>query len=179
MPTITAAAAGGQNICYFLDLLAFSEGTSTSRVTKNDGYDVIVSGITGSEIFTDYSEHPFAMGRESKQINHAAPPLRSTASGRYQLLLRYWRSYQKTLHLTDFSPLAQDTVAIQQVKERSAIQPLLAGNVEKAISLCSPIWASLPGNNYGQGGKALQTLSDYWAAMIHIPMDTSIPQEAQ
>ena len=46
----------------FLDLIAYSEGTSTSSVTKNDGYDVIVTGVDGPSIFTDYSDHPFANG---------------------------------------------------------------------------------------------------------------------
>ncbi len=36
----------------FLDLIAWSEGTNTSPLTKNDGYDVIVSGVTGPEGFT-------------------------------------------------------------------------------------------------------------------------------
>lgn len=50
-----------QNRKAFGDLLAYSEGTSTSPATRNNGYDVIVTGIDGKpEIFTDYSDHPFA-----------------------------------------------------------------------------------------------------------------------
>ena len=45
-----------QNIAAFLDMLAVSEGTANHPLTKNRGYDVIVTGLDGKpEIFTDYS----------------------------------------------------------------------------------------------------------------------------
>lgn len=54
-----------QNIAAFLDMLAVSEGTANHPLTKNRGYDVIVTGLDGKpEIFTDYSDHPFAHGRQ-------------------------------------------------------------------------------------------------------------------
>jgi hypothetical protein len=55
MPQITDEDAGRQAVCQMLDLLAWSEGTSTSPVTKADGYDVIVTGVDGPEVFTDYA----------------------------------------------------------------------------------------------------------------------------
>ncbi|RYM51244.1 lysozyme, partial [Serratia proteamaculans] len=58
------------NLRAFLDMLAWSEGTLTSPATKNNGYDVIVTGIDKKpEVFTDYSDHPFNKGRPSKVIN--------------------------------------------------------------------------------------------------------------
>ena len=141
----------------FLDLIAFSEGTSTSPATKNDGYDVIVSGLDGPEVFTDYSDHPFAKGRPAKTIRES-PLLRSTASGRYQLLLRYWRAYQTSLRLPDFSPASQDAVAVQQMRDRHAVDMVEAGNIEGAIEACGPIWASFPNNEYGQGGHSMDAL---------------------
>lgn len=53
MPVITEAKAGGINVLAFLDMLAWSEGTSTISAS-DDGYNVIVGG----ELFTDYSDHP-------------------------------------------------------------------------------------------------------------------------
>ncbi|EFK8618523.1 glycoside hydrolase family 104 protein, partial [Escherichia coli] len=47
-----------KNVKAFLDALAWTEGTSTSRYTKNDGYDIIVDGIDSPHTFTDYSTHP-------------------------------------------------------------------------------------------------------------------------
>jgi len=157
MAAITAAVAGSARIAQFLDLIAFSESTSTSLLTCNSGYDVIVTGMYGPEIFTDYADHPFAKGRMPKLIRRI-PFLTSSASGRYQLLVRYWRVYQMQLHLPDFSPLSQDLVAIQQIRERNALHHILSGDIAGAINLCSNIWASLPGNSYGQGGHTMETL---------------------
>ncbi len=79
-----------QNLKAFLDMLASSEGTSTSSATRNNGYDVIVTGVDEKpEIFTDYSAHPFAAGRPSKVINSRG--LTSNAAGRYQCMCRYWK----------------------------------------------------------------------------------------
>lgn len=157
MAVISAEQAGGQSVVRYLDLIAFAEGTSTSRLTRNDGYDVIVTSLYGPEIFSSYADHPFASGRVANVIRRV-PLLTSTASGRYQLLLRYWESYRESLGLTDFSPLSQDLVALQQIKERGAIRPILDGDIPHAIKLCSNIWASLPWNKDGQGGKTLDAL---------------------
>lgn len=140
----------------FLDTIAFSEGTSTSLITANDGYDVIVSGIHGPSVFTDYSDHPFAHGGSVQwKLN---PPEYSTAAGRYQLLARYWNIYKVQLHLADYSPASQDAVAIQQITERHALPLIAAGDIQGAMKACNAIWASLPGNSYGQGGKTMAEL---------------------
>ena len=41
-------------------------------------------------------------------------------------------------------------MALQQIRERGALPFIDIGNFEKAVRLCSNIWASLPGNGYGQ-----------------------------
>lgn len=47
------------NLQAFLDMLAVSEGTSTSPITRCDGYDVIVTGADRKpEIFSDFRMHP-------------------------------------------------------------------------------------------------------------------------
>ncbi|HCL51688.1 MAG TPA: lysozyme, partial [Pseudomonas sp.] len=93
MAKITAQKAGGTNVVAFLDMLAWSEGTSTSPATKNQGYDVIVTGADRvPEIFTDYSVHPFSRGRKSKAINSKG--LTSNASGRYQFMLKDYAHYR-------------------------------------------------------------------------------------
>ena len=124
----------------FLDMLAWSEGTDKpGQPTKNHGYDVIVGGA----LFSDYSDHP----RKLVTLN---PKLKSTAAGRYQLLSRWWDAYRKRLGLKDFSPASQDAVALQQIKERRALELIDAGDIRQAIDRCSNIWASLPGAGYGQ-----------------------------
>ena len=147
-----------------LDLIGWSEGTSTSPLTQNQGYDVIVTGINGPSIFTDYSHHPFENG--GMVTVRAVPLLQSTAAGRYQLLARYWRVYKAQLELKDYSPASQDAVALRQIEERHATDLIMAGNVEAAIAACSNIWASLPGNSYGQGGHSIDTLLAEYATLL-------------
>ena len=158
MPRITAQAAGGQNVLAFLDMLAWSEGTSTSKYTKDDGYDVIVGGINSPNIFTDYFAHPDVL----VTVNSAG--LKSTAAGRYQLLYRYWIAYSASLNLPDFGPVSQDRIAIQQTTEQHALADIQAGNIASAISKCSNIWASLPGNSYKQGGHSVDDLIAQYVA---------------
>lgn len=154
---------GLRNICAFLDTIAFTEGTDIPRQRSNPyflesdtllshpycGYDVIVGGslmpiITGSSPpKTDYSKHP-------NRVIQLNANLSSTAAGRYQILYRFWKVYQKQLNLPDFSPLSQDLYAIQQLREQRAYGRLLAGEFEKAVLACNDIWASLPGSPYGQ-----------------------------
>jgi muramidase (phage lysozyme) len=141
----------------FLDLISFSEGTSLSPLTKNDGYDVIVSGVKGKSVFTDYAKHPFEDGGEVI-VRTGPPELASTAAGRYQLLARYWKDYKVRLRLADYSPASQDAVAVQQIRERKGLDLIEVGNIEGAIAACANIWASLPGNSYHQGGKSLEAL---------------------
>lgn len=136
----------------FLDMLSISEGTSTSKFTKNKGYDVIVGGINSPNTFTDYSKHPNIL----VTVNNSG--LKSTAAGRYQLLYKWWVAYTKQLKLNGFTPDVQDAIAIQQIKERNALSDIDNGDFESAITKCSNIWASLPGNNYGQFQHSMSKL---------------------
>lgn len=131
----------------FLDMIAHSEGTSTCKATRHNGYDVIVGGT----VFTDFSDHP----RKLVQLN---PRLKSTAAGRYQLLMRYWDVYKKQLKLPDFSPASQDAVAIQQIREQKALADVDAGRFDVAVAKCANIWASFPGAGYGQHENTLAAL---------------------
>jgi muramidase (phage lysozyme) len=139
MPRISPDDAGGKNVGAFLDMLAWSE--FTSRVTNSDdGYNVIVGG----QLFSDYSDHP----REKIWI----PKWKvvSTAAGRYQLLARYYDAYKRLLRLSDFTPVSQDRIAIQQIREQRAMADIRAGRFDDAVGKCRSIWASLPGAGYGQ-----------------------------
>ncbi|MBA0420344.1 lysozyme [Stenotrophomonas maltophilia] len=157
MAKITAQQAGGTNVVAFLDMLAWSEGTSTSPATKNQGYDVIVTGADRvPETFTDYSVHPFSRGRKSKTINRKG--LTSNASGRYQFMLKDYAHYRALLKLPDFGPLSQDLWAIQLIRERRALPLIQAGRIPEAIKAVSNIWASLPGAGYGQHEQQLSDL---------------------
>lgn len=127
------------NLKAFLDMLAWSEGTSTVAGSDN-GYNVIVGG----SLFKGYADHP------RKLVDIPRLGIKSTAAGRYQILSKYWDAYKKQLGLKDFSPSSQDAVAVQQIKEQGALQLIVDGKISQAISKCSNIWASLPGAGYGQ-----------------------------
>lgn len=144
----------------FLDMIALSEGTSTSPATKCNGYDVIVTGIDGKpEVFTDFSTHPFANGRPPKIINKEG--LKSDAAGRYQQMLKYWPFYQRNLKLPDFGPASQDRIAIQLIGECRALVLIDAGRFADAVFACRSRWASLPGAGYaGQHENTIEALQE-------------------
>ena len=155
----------------FLDMLAVSEGTSTSPATKCNGYDVVVTGVDRKpEVFTDFSTHPFAGGRKSKAINKSG--LTSNASGRYQFMLKDWAHYRDQLDLGDksvypdgaFSPAAQDAWALQLIRERGALPLIDMGQFDLAVKRVKNIWASLPGAGYGQPEHDLSKLQAAYAA---------------
>jgi muramidase (phage lysozyme) len=135
----------------FLDMIAHSEIGPELLAVSDNGYNVLV-GATPKHplLFDSYATHPNILNKA----------LNSTAAGRYQLLYRFYVAYVHTLKLPDFSPTSQDAIALQQIKERRAFDDIEAGNITSAITKCSNIWASLPGNNYGQHVNAIASLQD-------------------
>lgn len=159
MPRITAdqLGAGGANVCAFLDMLAFSEGTAGRG---DDGYDVNVGG----GIFVGYNQHP----RTAVKTRWGW----SDAAGRYQIMAAIpgrirtdtWDWASKAAKVTDFSPLSQDKVAIYLVKRRGALDDVRAGRFDEAVAKCAKEWASLPGAGYGQREHAIHKLRDVYVA---------------
>jgi len=153
-------------VAAFLDLIAHSEGTSTSKNTRDDGYDIIVSGVDGPHTFSDYSAHPFAAGRPPIVVRKSPTLLESTASGRYQITLPTWKSITERWTSTLFSPQAQDAAALQLLKECGALTHIDSGNIAAAIEAACETWASFPGNSYGQGGRSLAWLLESYATLL-------------
>ena len=121
----------------FLTMIATAEGTAK---LGDNGYNVLVGG----SLFTGYADHP------RKAVYLPKYRIKSTAAGRYQILSRYYTFYKKLLKLKDFSPVSQDAIAIQMIKEQGALQDVDEGRIDAAIEKVSNIWASLPGAKYGQ-----------------------------
>lgn len=146
----------------FLDMIAYAEGTNPGHpLSKDRGYDVIVTGVDGPEVFVDYRSHPFSGGRKSKVINSKG--LTSNASGRYQFMLRDWLHYKTLLHLKDFGPESQDAWALQLIRERGALPDIDAGHFMIAVGKVSNLWASLPGANYpGQPMRRMAALEEVY-----------------
>ena len=145
----------------FLDMIAHSEIGPELLALSDNGYNVIVGSTPEKPLlFTDYSDHPnmpqkFTIGQNTTI---------SSAAGRYQILHRYWVEYKSSLHLPDFSPDSQDTVALQMLRECHAYPDIEAGMIANAVSRCNSRWASLPGAGYGQHTNSLQSLLAVYAA---------------
>jgi muramidase (phage lysozyme) len=133
----------------FLDAIAVSEIGKELLAVSDNGYDVMVGST---------AEHPLLFANYSRHPNVYNQHMNSTAAGRYQLLYRYYVSYTRMLGLDDFSPDSQDAIALQQIKERHAIDDIEAGNFDRAIAKCGNIWASLPGSPYGQHTNTIELL---------------------
>jgi muramidase (phage lysozyme) len=141
-----------RNLKAFLDMIALSEiGASLLKVSDN-GYNVIVGSTAANPIlFKSYADHP-------RKLIDLGNGLKSTAAGRYQLLSRFYDAYKTQLKLNDFSPASQDAIALQQIKERKALDLIEQGQFELAVGRCSTIWASLPGSLYGQHTNSMDAL---------------------
>lgn len=162
MARISAAQAGGPNVLAFLDMLAWSEGTSTIKAS-DDGYNVLVGG----KLFADYSAHPNVL------VNLPRYRIKSTAAGRYQFLSRTWAAIVRNYGFRGrFIPEAQDLAAVKLLIECKALPHIQAGRIEQAIAAAAPIWASLPGAGYGQREHALANLLGiYEAERAHEPVE--------
>lgn len=152
MARIPATEAGSIHALAFLDMLAISELGRPLIAVSDDGYNVIVGSTHRKpHLFASYADHP-------QMFVTLSPTLRSSAAGRYQFLARTWDALAREHGYTDFSPENQDRGALQLVRERKALDYVRRGSVVKAIELCAPIWASLPGAGYGQHEHKLDHL---------------------
>lgn len=163
MPVITPERAGGKNRCAFLDMLAVSELGPLLGVSDN-GYNVVVGSVFSNSgnhklnLFTDYRVHP------RKLVTLEKLGIKSTAAGRYQILAKFYDAYKAQLKLPDFSPLSQDLIALQLMRECKALEPLDRGDIETAITRCKSRWASLPGAGYGQNEHSMEHLVKAYVA---------------
>ena len=130
----------------FLDMLAYSEGTSGPN-----GYRTFFGG----SLFESYADHP---RRFFEFTDKAGRRLKTSAAGRYQFLSRTWDELKTKLDLPDFGPESQDAAALELIRQRGATNDVRAGRVSTAVKKCAPTWASLPGAGYSQPERKLDSL---------------------
>jgi|GEM_PF-1007526 lysozyme len=136
-------AASNPNVRAFLDMIAFSEGTSGP-----DGYRYMFGYPQNPErLITSYADHPRQYFSFTNSRNQT---LKTSAAGRYQFLASTWDALKSKLGLQDFSPASQDLGAIELIRERGALNDVKNGRIASAITKCAPTWASLPGAGYAQ-----------------------------
>lgn len=146
------------NVKAFLKMIRFAEGTA-----GENGYRVVYSY---EKVLQNLSDHPHTTGEwKGKVLSDTycknaglGPGCKSTAAGAYQITITTWRNLKKTLSLPDFSPNSQDLAAIELIREKGALKDIESGKIEAAIYKVRKIWASIPGNSYGQPNKKLSDL---------------------
>jgi muramidase (phage lysozyme) len=137
-----AVVGAMSNLRAFLVMIQYAEGTYGKEAYRT---------LFGGQLFTGFEDHPaIAITRSG---------LTSTAAGAYQILFRTWQSLKQTVRLDDFSPANQDRAAIELIRRRGALEDVLAGRLESALTKCRKEWASLPGAGYGQREHSSNTLA--------------------
>jgi muramidase (phage lysozyme) len=141
------------NLKAFLDMIAVSELGPAILAGSNNGYNVLVGSTPKNiKVFYGYEDHPRIL------VDLPKLGIKSSASGRYQILARYFDAYKKSLKLPDFSPISQDKIAEQMIRECGALRLIEDGKIEEAIHRCRSRWASLPGAGYKQHENKLADL---------------------
>lgn len=141
------AATAHPNVKAFLRAIRLGEGTSDER-----GYNRIVGG----QEFEDFSRHPRVLVKIERY------GIYSTAAGAYQFIYSTWAALCRQYGFADFSPKNQDAGAVALIHEKRALDDVKAGWIERAISKCASIWASLPGSTAGQRTEKLDdVLAEY------------------
>jgi muramidase (phage lysozyme) len=149
------SGANTSNRTAFLAMIGQSEVGAALISETDSGYNVLVGATPSNPLtFSDYSTHPDV-------LNQA---LDSTAAGLYQINHPTWLTLCTQTGLSDFSPATQDAMAIQLITNKGALADVDAGNFASAVSKCAGVWASLPGNSYGQPTNALSTLQGWFQA---------------
>jgi muramidase (phage lysozyme) len=149
----SAPAANTSNRQAFLAMIGQSEVGQTLIDETDSGYNVLCGATASNPLtFPSYASHPDI-------LNQA---LDSTAAGLYQINYPTWQTLSRQTGLTDFSPSTQDSMALQLVSNKGALSDVDAGNFASAVQKCSGVWASLPGNSYGQPTNTLATLQSWF-----------------
>lgn len=129
----------------FLDAIAFAEGTDQY---PNDGYYTLFTG----KQFDSLDAHPNIL----ICANTKAGKICSTAAGRYQFLYSSWTP----LNFSDFSADNQDQAVFEIISD-TTLRAIEEGDWETVFTSANNIWASFPGDVYGQGAKSMDTMLDF------------------
>jgi muramidase (phage lysozyme) len=148
-----------ENVPAFLDVLSHSEGTDKGA----DPYRVCYAFRHSIQSLSD---HPAVTGEwtgERITVGRYAGEL-STAAGRYQINKPTWLRIKAKLGLTSFENDAQDSAAVELLKEYGAFDLVDGGDIKGAIAKLANVWASLPGGDSGQHEFAYKLLQASYLA---------------
>ncbi|MBB5444261.1 MULTISPECIES: glycoside hydrolase family 104 protein [unclassified Paraburkholderia] len=145
----------------FLRMIPVGEGTQTPT-----GYERLFGGQSFIRDYgKDFDDHPrIVITKANKKTGKSYS---SSAAGAYQVMGYNWDdptyvAYRKQYEINDFSPISQDRYCVILLRhKRHALSDIKNGDVKKAIFAdhCNLEWASLPGDQYGQGGVGMDTVN--------------------
>jgi lysozyme len=154
------------NVRAALEMISKSEGT-------NGDYSKMVYGtVVSSALF------PQLVGKRNVSIPNlnqfpqilvkVNSNLSSSAAGKYQIIRKTYAGAAAAMGLTDFSENTQDLLAIELIRQRGAMNYILAGDIEGALknSNLKFEWASIPGNSYGQGTHSIAALAGWYRSAL-------------
>lgn len=139
------------NVRAFLRLIREGESSQAERAYHTQ---------VGGRILTSLADHP----KEVVTVRIGGKDLRSSAAGAYQFLTKTWGECAQALDLANFGPGAQDLAAVFLIWRRRALDDVVAGRIEEAISKCNREWASLPDSPYGQPTQTMAGALRVYAA---------------
>lgn len=113
-------------------------------------------------VISDFSRHP----RIDVEWRKGAKT--SSAAGAFQVILPTWQGAAATMGITDFSPLSQQLVAVELLRQRGAIPYLLNNDLPGALknTSLSKEWASFAGAGYGQGEHSVAKLNNWFQSAL-------------
>ena len=172
-------ALNNSNVRAFLEVIARGES-----LPQNPQAYRWLFGSTKSKpkLFDRFDDHPRIYVKEEYdgQFIKNGKIDQTSAAGKYQIVASTWDTTVKNkIGKTDFSPYNQDLAAVALIEYRGALDDVIAGDIERAITKCRMEWASLPSSPYGQPTQsmsdAIKAYVTYGGILASTPAPTSTP----
>lgn len=150
----------------FLDFIAEAEGVK-------HGYNTLF----GNGRFESLDDHPRKLFRP--KINGKVVP--TTAAGRYQINKATWDEIVRNIDSKDFSAEEQDLGALYLLHRAGALDDILAGRPQAAISKIGSRWPSVSSGTVGQNRMSKEAeakwFKDHALPVIPASIEPFIPKQ--
>lgn len=125
------------------------------------------SAARGGPTFNDFATHPRVAVMSTWGWTSAAGAYQAMATVPGKVKTDTWDNARDWCDARDYaltmSPRDQDLFAVWCTARRGALNAVIAGQIELAMSMCNLEWASLPGSTHGQPTAAAERLLAVYA----------------